>query len=29
VLARIVSRLPDAQALDRIAYRTTIFAVPV
>ena len=28
-LARIVSRLPDAQALDRIAYRTTIFAFPV
>ena len=29
VLARIVSRLPDAQTLDRIAYRTTIFAFPV
>ena len=29
MLARIVSRLPDAQALDRIAYRTTIFAFPV
>jgi len=28
-LTRIVSRLPDAQALDRIAYRTTIFAFPV
>ena len=28
-LARIVSRLPDAQTLDRIAYRTTIFAFPV
>ena len=28
-LARIVSRLPDAQSLDRIAYRTTIFAFPV
>ena len=28
-VARIVSRLPDAQALDRIAYRTTIFAFPV
>jgi cytochrome c-type biogenesis protein CcsB len=26
---RIVSRLPDAQSLDRIAYRTTIFAFPV
>ena len=29
LVARIVSRLPDAQALDRIAYRTTIFAFPV
>jgi cytochrome c-type biogenesis protein CcsB len=29
VLARIVQRLPDAQTLDRIAYRTTIFAFPV
>jgi cytochrome c-type biogenesis protein CcsB len=29
VLARIVGRLPDAQTLDRIAYRTTIFAFPV
>jgi len=29
VLARIVARLPDAQTLDRIAYRTTIFAFPV
>jgi len=28
-LAGIVSRLPDAQTLDRIAYRTTIFAFPV
>ncbi|HEU4361944.1 MAG TPA: c-type cytochrome biogenesis protein CcsB [Mycobacterium sp.] len=28
-LARIVQRLPDAQSLDRIAYRTTIFAFPV
>ena len=28
-LARIVQRLPDAQTLDRIAYRTTIFAFPV
>jgi len=28
-LARVVRRLPDAQALDRIAYRTTIFAFPV
>jgi cytochrome c-type biogenesis protein CcsB len=28
-LARIVERLPDAQTLDRIAYRTTIFAFPV
>ena len=28
-LARIVHRLPDAQTLDRIAYRTTIFAFPV
>ena len=27
--ARIVSRLPDAQTLDRIAYRTAIFAFPV
>ena len=29
VVARIVQRLPDAQTLDRIAYRTTIFAFPV
>ena len=29
VMARIASRLPDAQTLDRIAYRTTIFAFPV
>jgi cytochrome c-type biogenesis protein CcsB len=28
-LARVVQRFPDAQALDRIAYRTTIFAFPV
>jgi cytochrome c-type biogenesis protein CcsB len=28
-LARVVQRLPDAQTLDRIAYRTTIFAFPV
>ena len=28
-LARVVARLPDAQILDRIAYRTTIFAFPV
>ena len=27
--ARIVQRLPDAAGLDRIAYRTTIFAFPV
>ncbi len=26
---RMVRRLPDAQTLDRIAYRTTIFAFPV
>lgn len=29
ILARLVRTLPDAQALDRIAYRTTIFAFPV
>ena len=29
VVAGIVARLPDAQTLDRIAYRTTIFAFPV
>lgn len=29
VVASIVARLPDAQTLDRIAYRTTIFAFPV
>ena len=29
VLGRIVQKLPDAQVLDRIAYRTTIFAFPV
>jgi cytochrome c-type biogenesis protein CcsB len=28
-LARVAARLPDAQVLDRIAYRTTIFAFPV
>ncbi|MGA9374398.1 MAG: c-type cytochrome biogenesis protein CcsB [Mycobacterium sp.] len=28
-LGRMVQRLPDAQLLDRIAYRTTIFAFPV
>jgi cytochrome c-type biogenesis protein CcsB len=28
-LARIVQRLPDGQTLDRIAYRTTIFAFPI
>jgi cytochrome c-type biogenesis protein CcsB len=28
-MARILQRLPDAQTLDRIAYRTTIFAFPV
>jgi cytochrome c-type biogenesis protein CcsB len=28
-LAHMVQRLPDAQTLDRIAYRTTIFAFPV
>ncbi|OBK70818.1 c-type cytochrome biogenesis protein CcsB [Mycobacterium sp. 1274761.0] len=28
-VARIVNRLPDAQTLDQIAYRTTIFAFPV
>jgi cytochrome c-type biogenesis protein CcsB len=28
-LARIVARLPDAQTLDRIAYRSTIFGFPV
>jgi cytochrome c-type biogenesis protein CcsB len=29
MLARVVQRFPDAQTLDRIAYRTTIFAFPV
>jgi cytochrome c-type biogenesis protein CcsB len=29
VVARVIQRLPDAQTLDRIAYRTTIFAFPV
>src|ERR1700754_5012498 len=28
-LTRVLARLPDAQTLDRIAYRTTIFAFPV
>ncbi|RDH77114.1 c-type cytochrome biogenesis protein CcsB [Mycolicibacterium moriokaense] len=28
-VGRIAARLPDAQTLDRIAYRTTIFAFPV
>ncbi len=28
-LGRMISRLPDGQTLDRIAYRTTIFAFPV
>lgn len=28
-LRRVVQRLPDSQTLDRIAYRTTIFAFPV
>jgi cytochrome c-type biogenesis protein CcsB len=28
-VGRIVARLPDAQTLDRIAYRTTVFAFPV
>jgi cytochrome c-type biogenesis protein CcsB len=28
-LARVVQRFPDAQTLDRVAYRTTIFAFPV
>jgi cytochrome c-type biogenesis protein CcsB len=28
-LGRLVQRLPDAQTLDRVAYRTTIFAFPV
>ncbi|OBK71551.1 c-type cytochrome biogenesis protein CcsB [Mycobacterium sp. 1165178.9] len=28
-LSRLVQRFPDAQTLDRIAYRTTIFAFPV
>ena len=26
---RMIQRLPDAQTLDRIAYRTTIFAFPI
>jgi cytochrome c-type biogenesis protein CcsB len=28
-LGRVVAKLPDAQTLDRIAYRTTIFAFPI
>ena len=28
-LGQMVQRLPDAQTLDRIAYRTTVFAFPV
>lgn len=28
-LGRVIQRFPDAQTLDRIAYRTTIFAFPV
>ena len=28
-LSRLVQRFPDAQTLDRIAYRTTIFAFPI
>ncbi len=28
-LARIAAKLPDAQTLDRIAYRTTVFGFPV
>ena len=28
-MARVIQRFPDAQTLDRIAYRTTIFAFPV
>ncbi|MGE2832836.1 c-type cytochrome biogenesis protein CcsB [Mycobacterium sp. SMC-4] len=28
-VSRLVAKLPDAQLLDRIAYRTTIFAFPV
>lgn len=28
-LGRIIERLPDGQTLDRIAYRTTIFAFPI
>lgn len=28
-IARIAAKLPDAQTLDRIAYRTTIFGFPV
>ncbi len=28
-LARVVAKLPDAQTLDRIAYRTTIFGFPI
>lgn len=28
-MAQLAARLPDAQTLDRIAYRTTIFAFPI
>jgi cytochrome c-type biogenesis protein CcsB len=28
-LARVAAKLPDAQTLDRIAYRTTIFGFPI
>ena len=28
-LAAVIARLPDAQTLDRIAYRTTIFGFPI
>ena len=28
-VGRVVQKLPDAQTLDRIAYRTTIFAFPI
>ena len=29
LVSRVIAHLPDAQTLDRIAYRTTIFAFPV
>jgi cytochrome c-type biogenesis protein CcsB len=29
LVGRVTQRLPDAQTLDRIAYRTTIFAFPI